>query len=131
MLADGIKRTCNPNAVLQTIRKSKRRIPCLYAWLADLPRLCPGAGCWALVLAAAARSGPGGWTPELEKEWLLAVCRGERRSLDRDINYLESSGMTEVKHSCGAVSIRLCFKRWPKLPDYAPAPRVVQISRLA
>lgn len=132
MVADGtLKPTCDPDIVFQTIRKSKRLFPCPYAWLADLPRLCAGASCWALVLTVAARSPLGGWTPEFDKEWLTAVCRVDRRSLDRDIRYLESSGMAELKSGWGSVSIRLRFKRWPKLPDYQPASRIGPIRKSA
>lgn len=131
MILHGVKSDCNPNTVFAAIRKHRRKIPYLYAWLADLPRLCHGAATWALIFAVLARTQTNGWTPHLEKEWLATVCRVDRRSLDREIGYLESSRMADVKHSWGAVSIRLCFKRWPKLPDRVPVPRVVEISKSA
>jgi hypothetical protein len=64
------------------------------------------------------------WSPDLDKATLALECCTDKRTIDRDIKYLESSGMAQVRHSIrGTVSIRLMYRDWQKLPDYAPPDR--------
>jgi hypothetical protein len=63
------------------------------------------------------------WTKDLDKHWLAAVCHTDKRTVDRDLKYLESSGMAQLRHTIrNMVCIRLCFRDWPNLPDYQPPP---------
>jgi len=106
--------------------------PFYHAFLADLPRLCSGASCWALVMTALMESlgrardkgeAAPEWTKDLDKQWLSTVCHTDKRTVDRDLKYLEASGMAQVRHTIrGMVCIRLCFRDWPNLPDYQPPP---------
>jgi len=107
--------------------------PFFHAWIADLPRLCSGASCWALVMTclmeSLGRPRDKGepmpeWTGDLDKSWLATVCRTDRRTVDRDLKYLESSGIAQVRHTIQkTVAVRLCFRDWPGLPDYKPPDR--------
>jgi hypothetical protein len=132
----GRKPTCNPDTVSETLRAKSDYThgtgyaPFYHAFLADLPRLCSGASCWALVLAVlmeslgrARNKGEAApeWTKDLDKQWLTTVCHTDKRTVDRDLKYLEASGMAQVRHTIrGMVCIRLCYRDWPGLPDYEP-----------
>jgi hypothetical protein len=107
-----------------------------HAWRAELPRLCPGLSCRSLIdavsseiniqAAKAKKSGKQSseWSPDLDKPALALECCTDKRTVDRDIKYLESSGMAQVRHSIrGTVSIRLMYRDWQNLPDYAPPDR--------
>lgn len=107
-----------------------------HAWRAELPRLCPGLSCRSLIdavsseiniqAAKAKKSGKQSseWSPDLDKAALALECCTDKRTVDRDIKYLESSGMAKVRHSIrGTVSIRLMYRDWQNLPDYAPPER--------
>ena len=107
-----------------------------HAWRAELPRLCPGLSCRSLIdavsseiniqAAKAKKSGKqsSDWSPDLDKAALALECCTDKRTVDRDIKYLESSGMAQVRHSIrGTVSIRLMYRDWQNLPDYAPPDR--------
>ena len=107
-----------------------------HAWRAELPRLCPGLSCRSLIdavsseiniqAAKAKKSGKQSseWSPDLDKAALALECCTDKRTVDRDIKYLESSGMAQVRHSIrGTVSIRLMYRDWQNLPDYAPPDR--------
>lgn len=129
----------SPDTVLITLRSGTNYdrmsgyAPFFRAWLAELPRLCPGASCWALVMTVASESlgrprdkgePMPEWTGDLDRDWLASVCRTDRRTVDRDLKYLESSGMAQMRHTIrGAVGVRLCFRDWPNLPDYKPSDR--------
>jgi len=133
------KSACNPDTVSETLRAKSNYAhgtgyaPFYHAFLADLPRLCSGASCWALVMAALTESlgrardkgeAAPEWTKDLDKQWLSTVCHTDKRTVDRDLKYLEASGMAQVRHTIrGMVCIRLCFRDWPKLPDYEPSPK--------
>ena len=84
------KPICEPDSVLETLRsrsnleKSTGYAPFFHAWMAELPRLCSGASCWALVLTCNMQSlgrprnagePMAEWTEDLDKDWLAAVCR--------------------------------------------------------
>ena len=128
------KPACNPDTVSETLRAKSNYThgtgyaPFYHAFLADLPRLCSGASCWALVMVALAESlgrardkgeAAPEWTKDLDKQWLSTVCHTDKRTVDRDLRYLEASGMAQVRHTIrGMVCIRLCFRDWPNLPDY-------------
>ena len=132
------KPACNPNTVSESLRAKsdiaheKGFAPFYHAFLADLPRLCPGGSCWALVMTALSESlgrarnkgeAAPEWTKDLDKHWLAAVCHSDKRTVDRDLTYLESSGMAQIRHTIrNTVCIRLCFRDWPNLPDYEPPP---------
>jgi hypothetical protein len=59
------------------------------------------------------------WTQDLDKHWLAAVCHSDKRTVDRDLAYLETSGMAQIRHTIrNMICIRLCFRDWPNLPDY-------------
>lgn len=107
-----------------------------HAWRAELPRLCSGLSCRSLIDAVsseiniqAAKAKKAGcqlseWSPDLDKQELALECCSDKRTVDRDIKYLESSGMAQVRHSIrGTVSIRLMYRDWRNLPDYAPPDR--------
>ena len=133
------KPACNPDTVFDSLRarsdyhRMTGYVPWFVAWLADLPRLVPGGSCWALIFAVLTESlgrprdkgePMPEWTKDLDKDWLAMVCRTDKRTVDRDLAYLESSGMAQVRHTIrGAVSIRLMFRDWPTLPDYQPQER--------
>jgi hypothetical protein len=128
------KPACNPDTVSETLRAKSNYAhgtgyaPFYHAFLADLPRLCSGSSCWALVMTALSESlgrardkgeAAPEWTKDLDKQWLSAVCHTDKRTVDRDLKYLEASGMAQVRHTIrGMVCIRLCFRDWPNLPDY-------------
>lgn len=128
------KSACNSDTVSETLRAKSNYAhgtgyaPFYHAFLADLPRLCSGASCWALVMVALAESlgrardkgeAAPEWTKDLDKQWLSTVCHTDKRTVDRDLKYLEASGMAQVRHTIrGMVCIRLCFRDWPNLPDY-------------
>jgi len=128
------KPACNPDTVSETLRAKSNYAhgtgyaPFYHAFLADLPRLCSGASCWALVMVSLAESlgrardkgeAAPEWTKDLDKQWLSTVCHTDKRTVDRDLKYLEASGMAQVRHTIrGMVCIRLCFRDWPNLPDY-------------
>ena len=132
------KPACNPESVSESLRarsdyaRGAGYAPFYHAFLADLPRLCSGASCWALVMTALMESlgrardkgeAAPEWTKDLDKQWLSTVCHTDKRTVDRDLKYLEASGMAQVRHTIrGMVCIRLCFRDWPKLPDYQPPP---------
>ena len=133
------KPACNPESVSESLRaksdyaRGAGYAPFYHAFLADLPRLCSGASCWALVMTALMESlgrardkgeAAPEWTKDLDKQWLSTVCHTDKRTVDRDLKYLEASGMAQVRHTIrGMVCIRLCFRDWPKLPDYEPPPK--------
>jgi hypothetical protein len=107
-----------------------------HAWRAELPRLCPGLSCRSLIdaissevniqAAKAKKSGkqPSEWSPDLDKPALALECCTDKRTVDRDIKYLEVSGMAQVRHSIrGTVSVRLMYRDWQNLPDYKPEDR--------
>lgn len=107
-----------------------------HTWRAELPRLCCGFSCRSLIDAVisevniqAARfkkagKEPSEWSPDLDKQELALECCTDKRTVDRDIKYLEISGMAQVRHSIrGTVSIRLMYRDWPNLPDYSPPDR--------
>ena len=133
------KPVCEPDSVLETLRsrsnleKSTGYAPFFHAWMAELPRLCSGASCWALVLTCNMQSlgrprnagePMAEWTEDLDKDWLAAVYRTDKRTVDRDLKYLESSKMAQVRRTIrGTVAVKLCYRDWRNLPDYAPPDR--------
>ena len=133
------KRTIQPEAIFDSLMASSNYermtgyTPFFHAWFADLPRLCCGMSCTFLVLLCAKESlgrprdkgqPMAEWTLDLDKGWLATVCRTDRRSVDRDLRYLEKSGMAQIRHTIrGTVAVRLLFRDWSKLPDYSPEER--------